>query len=290
MAPKKLVFADDGEDALDKADEDGTAAVSPKKMKVSEPVGSEPGENGSACSSPSASGFIVMPTAKPSGKKKNKSKIFSDEDEIALLQGLAVFWANGKNNKWTQFHHFINTDLTNQFSKTQISEKVRKLKIKFETNFEKARANGGRLDFSDSHGANVFRLCKALWGDDEEANKIQRKRKGGAADDDDDGGVNRILEQEKQGDEHHQEENTNSAEKGKQQQVEDFQSAFPLLYASFDTFKHADIIKEKCILIPRDKAQEVEDKCRELEAEALRLELKKIDLIKRDLQHHLQKN
>lgn len=319
MARKKLVFVNDAEEegkqTLDKADGDpstkeGTPLVSPKKIKLSadrEGVGSESVGYRYACSSPSASDFVLMPAVKPSRKKNaSSSKIFSDEDEIALLNGLSVFWANGKNNKWTEFYQFIKSDLTNQFSKTQVSEKVRKLRIKFETNFERARANGGRLDFSNSHETSVFGLCKALWGDEkgaveenEEAQKIekkgeevgeekmQRKRK----EVDEEHRQNNVSEKQKQVDDDN--EGNNSAEKGKQQVMEisheDFQSAFPLFYASFDTFRYPDIVKEKCNLIPREKAQEVEEKCRELKAEALRLELKRIDLIKRDLQEHLQK-
>lgn len=340
MAPKKLVFGELGEQedqqqTLDKADEkpshesdsdseseeeEGIAKVPPKKPKFDAPreqVGPEPGENGSECSSPSASGFIIMPAVKQSGKKKNpSSKKFCDEDEIALLKGLAVFWANGRNNKWTEFHHFIKDDLRNQFTKIQVSEKIRALKRKFETNLEKAGANGGRLDFPNPHESLVFELSKTLWGDEksiaqetkkgaenehDEANKIKSKRK--QVDDHEE--ENKIPRKRKQVDGH--DEESKISRKGKQvdehdeenkvpenrKQVmeignDDFESAYPLLYASFDLFGYPKIVKEKCSLIGREKAQELEEKWRELNAEERRLELKRIDLIKRDLQDHHQ--
>ncbi|KAH6837890.1 hypothetical protein C2S53_001975 [Perilla frutescens var. hirtella] len=177
------------------AEEAAPPLVPPKKPKFItplKPLGPETVENGSACSSPSASGFIIMPSQKPSGDKKRKapaSKVFGRDDVIALLKGLAVFWVTGKNNKWAEFHHFIKGDLRNQFTKIQVSEKIRALKKKFYANWE--RANGGHLDLSDPHELAVFELSKELWGDetgiapekgqmveneDEEADDITRER------------------------------------------------------------------------------------------------------------------
>ncbi|KAI3467864.1 hypothetical protein Pfo_024527 [Paulownia fortunei] len=297
MASKNLIFSkhgeeeDDEQQTLDEADgetfhetdeesdsdseseeEDGTAVVPPKKPKFSLPrveEGHESGEDGSECSSPSASAFIIMPAAKPSEKKKTPaSKKFSDEDEIALLKGLAVFWANGRNNKWTEFHLFIKDDLPHLFTKIQVSEKIRGLKRKFEANFERARANGGCLDFSDSHESLLFELSKTLWGDEKSIAHETRKRTGNEHDEE-----KKIPKKLKQ-----------VVEVGN----ENFESAYPLLYASFDVFGYPKIVKENCFLIGREKAQELEEKWRELKAEELRLELKKIDLIKRDLQDHLR--
>lgn len=137
-----------------------------------------------------------MPAIKPCGDKKKKasaSKLFGNDDVITLLERLSVFWVNGKNNKWAEFHLFVKDDLRNHFTKIQVSEKIRSLKKKFLTISERARANGGSLDLSDPHEWVVFELSKALWGDeigitpekgqmaennvDEEANEIMRKRK-----------------------------------------------------------------------------------------------------------------
>ncbi|XP_057773959.1 STOREKEEPER protein-like isoform X2 [Salvia miltiorrhiza] len=148
-----------------------TILVPAKKPKFATPFkqpAPEPVENGSACSSPSASGFIIAPSQKPRREKKTTpvAKVFTDDDVISLLKGLAVFWANGRNNKWAEFHHFVKDDLPNQFTKTQVSEKIRNLKKKFDANVGRARANGGRIFLSDPHESAVFELSKALWGDD----------------------------------------------------------------------------------------------------------------------------
>ncbi|XP_011075324.2 GLABROUS1 enhancer-binding protein-like [Sesamum indicum] len=144
-----------------------TAALPPKKPKLNLPREEEVPKDESECSSSSASNFIIAPAAKPSEKNTPFSKIFSEEDEISLLKGLAIFWADGRNNKWTEFYNFIKDSLPHQFTRTQVSEKIRRLKGKFENNFERARANGGCLDFSDAHESAVFEVSKTLWGEDE---------------------------------------------------------------------------------------------------------------------------
>ncbi|KAK4395720.1 STOREKEEPER protein [Sesamum angolense] len=183
MRPQRLSFSADGEDEEDEqptpseADEEtdsdsdseseeekSTAAGPPKKPKLNPPRegGTVSGIEESECSCPSSSNFIIM---QPSEKNTPFSKIFSEEDEIALLKGLAVFWADGR-NKWTEFHNFIKDNLPRQFTKSQVSEKIRRLKAKFENNFKRALANGGCLDFSDAHESAVFELSKTLWGED----------------------------------------------------------------------------------------------------------------------------
>lgn len=208
MAPKNLVSRkrrppqDEvrtlGNKQSDDSDSDGF--VSPKKPKFVTPLKlpgpesgpeSEPIENGSACSSPSASGFIIAPSRKPQAEKKTTkkkafgSKVFSEDDVISLLKGLVVFWANGKNNKWAEFHLFVKDNLGNQLTRTQVSEKIRALKKKFDAYSERAKANGGRIDLSDPHESAVFELSKALWGEenrqmvkngDEEANAVSTEK------------------------------------------------------------------------------------------------------------------
>lgn len=293
MRPEKLIFSKDGEEednpqTLNEADEEssdeesdsdsgseeeeGTAAVPPKKPKLNPPrkeEGPEPGEDDSE-------------------KKKTPiaSKIFSQEDEIALLKGLALFWANGRNNRWAEFHLFIRDNLPHQFTRTQVSEKIRRLKAKFENNHKRARAREGCLDSSNPHESILFELSKTLWGEDKRAGNMhdEEKKTPVRTDDRSIAGKTRKRVRDKDDEEKKTPKKQKQAmEIGK----EEFESAYPLLSASFDVFGCPKIAKEKCYLIGREKAEELEQKWRELKAEELGLELKRIDLIRRDLQHHL---
>ncbi|KAL0302192.1 UNVERIFIED_CONTAM: STOREKEEPER protein [Sesamum angustifolium] len=308
MRPQSLSFSADGEDeedtqqTLDEADKktdsdsdseseevEGTAAVPPKKPKLNPPreeEGPVPRKDDSECSSPSASDFIIVPAAKPSEKNTPFSKIFSEEDEIALLKGLAIFWAEGRNNKWAEFYNFIKDTLPHQFTRTQVSEKIRRLKVKFENNFKRARANGGCLDFSDAHESAVFEVSKTLWGEDksEAGDKHDEKEK----------------ETPQRGDRSRSRKTRRKAGKEpdpekeivkNQEQVgkigkEEFASAYPLLSSSLDQNGYPDIIKEKFLLIGREKAQELEEKWKGVKAAELSLGLKRIDLLRRNL-HNL---
>ncbi|XP_051122498.1 uncharacterized protein LOC127245565 [Andrographis paniculata] len=272
------------------------STVTPKKPRFTPTLpepGSGPGGDGSECSSPSASAFIVMPSStssRPLDKTKMRKsaggmKKFTEEEEIALLKGLAAFWANGRNNKWTEFHLFIKDDLPREFTKIQVSEKIRGLKRKYDTNLEKARANGGHLDFPDHHESALFELSKTLWGDEEPAENgqveekkplVKKEQKAIAPKK-----IKKNAEEEDNGD-----EEKKILKKHKQQTEEEFKLAYPLLYMSFNAMGYPKFFKNSFHLIDREKAQELEEKWRELNAEELRLENKRIELTKRDLLNH----
>ncbi|KAL2234413.1 UNVERIFIED_CONTAM: GLABROUS1 enhancer-binding protein-like 1 [Sesamum indicum] len=308
MRPQRLSVSADGEDEEDKqqtlneADEetdsdpdskseegDCTAAVPPKKPKLNLPREEEvpiPRKDESKCFSPSASNFIIAPAAKPSEKNTPFSKIFSEEDEISLLKGLAIFWADGRNNKWTEFYNFIKDSLPHQFTRTQVSEKIRRLKGKFKNNFERARANGGCLDFSDAHESAVFEVSKTLWGEDE--NEAGDKHAEKEKETPQRGDRSRSQKKRKRAGKEHDAEKEivkNQKQVGKIGK-EEFASAYPFLSSSLDEDGYFNIIKEKILFIGREKAQELEEKCRDVKAAELRLERKRIDLIRRDL-HNL---
>ncbi|KAK4413630.1 STOREKEEPER protein [Sesamum alatum] len=309
MRPEKLSFIADGEEeedkqqALNEADEEtdsdseseseeeeGKAAVPPKKPKLNPPreeEGPVPGEQESECSSPSASDFIIMPAAKPGEKSTPFVKKFSEEDEIALLEGLAIFWADGRNNRWAEFYNFIKDSLPHQFTRTQVSEKIRRLKTKFENNYKRARATGGRLDLSDAHESTVFEVSKTLWGEDQ--SEAGDKHGGKEKETPHWGDKSRAQKKRiRTGKEHDAEKEIVKNQKqvgeiGK----EEFASAYPLLSSSLDKFGYPNIIKENIVLIGKEKAQELEEKWRDVKAAELNLDLKRIDLIRRDLHNQL---
>ncbi|XP_057790329.1 uncharacterized protein LOC131007174 isoform X3 [Salvia miltiorrhiza] len=128
----------------------------------------------SDCSSDSGSGAQAMTLAlKPKHPPSSSSKVFSDEDSITLLKSLAVFWASGRNNKWADFHRIVKDKLSKpDFTRVQISEKVRSLNKKYKTNWQRGRVP------DNPHELVVYELSKPLWEDEmnQESGKVKRER------------------------------------------------------------------------------------------------------------------
>ncbi|KAL3808641.1 hypothetical protein ACJIZ3_000230 [Penstemon smallii] len=229
----------------------------------------------SDCSSPSDSGFIIRPIPKPKDKKEKKvvNKLFSEKDEIALLQGFARFRAeHGKESDWVKFHSFMKGQLSNEFTKTQLSEKIRSLKRKFTRNFSK----GVGLEFPSPHEASVFQHSKTLWEDEVSVDGEKRKR---------------VVElnQEKPSKQRKRAVELNQEKPSKQQKLsnelskKEFKVMFPLLSASFNEVVPCWVGRENCYLIGREKCQELEDQFRELKAEEIKLGVKRSNLMLKEL-------
>ncbi|KAL0386308.1 UNVERIFIED_CONTAM: STOREKEEPER protein [Sesamum radiatum] len=283
MRPQSLSFSADGEDEDDKQQ-----TLSDADEETDSDSDSESEEEGFTAAVPPKKPKLNPPREEEGPREDNPfSKIFSEEDEIALLKGLALFWADGRNNKWIEFYNFIKDSLPHQFTRTQVSEKIRRLKGKFENNFKRARANGGWLDFSDAHESAVFEVSKTLWGEDksEAGDKHAEKEKETPQR----GDRSRSPKKRKRAGEEHDAEKEilkNQKQVGKISK-EEFASAYPLLSSSLDENGYSNIIKEGLLLIGREKLQEVEEKWRDVKAAEVSLELKRIDLIRRDLQNLL---
>ncbi|PIN09018.1 hypothetical protein CDL12_18400 [Handroanthus impetiginosus] len=360
MAPKKLIFSkqeeeekrtNEGTQSKTSSESDSSDSDSQENRAVSvlaplkpmfyqeaptsvpdpepepEPETESESGDGSDCSSPSASGFMIMPSVKPAEKKKSSdSKIFSDEDEVALLEGLAAFWANGKNNKWTEFHQFIKNNLQHEFTRIQVSEKIRSLKRKFDTNLKKYKSNGGKLDFSDPHESVIFNLSKQLWDDegglvdgsnhdDEEKKRAPHQNPRKRAGSEHEGGKRKKKkvtdgtehEQEKRkpkrvvdeteykedkrkkkravDETDHGEEKRNKKPVAKEIEKKDFGSEYPFLWASLQGFP--SVTRENIHLIGREKAEKLEENWRKLYADELQLKLKRMELMRRDLERQV---
>ncbi|CAA2960979.1 STOREKEEPER -like [Olea europaea subsp. europaea] len=94
------------------------------------------------------------------------SQIFTDKDVIVLLQGMIDFKCMHGDKNMTDFYFFIKDKLDTQFTKIQITEKLRRLRKKFVGNFKKTTENGAPGDFSNRHDSIVFELSNKLWGND----------------------------------------------------------------------------------------------------------------------------
>ncbi|KAI4313121.1 hypothetical protein L6164_026128 [Bauhinia variegata] len=97
--------------------------------------------------------------------KKLFQRVWTEEDEIALLKGVAEYWEkNGTDPCKVQnaFHDFIKESFNVNFSKSQLFDKIRRLKKKYENNARKGK-NGQDPKFSNGHEKDSFELSKKIW-------------------------------------------------------------------------------------------------------------------------------
>ncbi|CAN0886215.1 Probable transcription factor At4g01260 [Linum grandiflorum] len=107
-----------------------------------------------------------------SSKKMLFQRIWGDEDEIALLNGLLEFSKRGLNpfKKMADLYDLVKKSLTIDISRTQLRRKATRLKNKFEKNANGEDGEGKR--FSNQHDQRCFDLSKKIWG------SSNRKEKG----------------------------------------------------------------------------------------------------------------
>ncbi|XP_031102807.1 STOREKEEPER protein-like isoform X2 [Ipomoea triloba] len=98
---------------------------------------------------------------KKSATSAGSNRLWSDEDQLAILQGMVDYQAQkGAYPDMSELHDFIKDKLHIEVSKIQMSEKLRRLKKKFFTLSEK----GDELDFTKPHDSMSFELSKQIWG------------------------------------------------------------------------------------------------------------------------------
>lgn len=141
--------------------------------------------------SPSLSGFTIKPISpkrkpdpKPEQPKKEKDvddkkakkgagpgtggsqRIWSDEDEIVILNGMIEFQnEKGKNSSADtgDFYGFVKESLCFNASNNQFANKIRMLKKKYFTDVEK-NESGKYETFSKPHDLECVELAKKIWG------------------------------------------------------------------------------------------------------------------------------
>ncbi|CAN8294208.1 unnamed protein product [Cochlearia groenlandica] len=99
-------------------------------------------------------------------KKTYFQRVWSEEDEIALLQGIIDYKANTGVSPYDDtngFYQLVKKSISFDVSKIQFMEKLRGLKKKFENNVGKGK-NGEEPILSKSHDRKTFDLSKTIWG------------------------------------------------------------------------------------------------------------------------------
>lgn len=100
-------------------------------------------------------------------KKSVVKRIWSDRDELMLLQGFIDYQTkNGcyPLSDMDGFYQYTMKSIPGNASKSQLYEKVRRLKKKFRVNSEKVSDNGEGTLFFKPHDHKLFELSKKIWG------------------------------------------------------------------------------------------------------------------------------
>ncbi|XP_057785071.1 probable transcription factor At1g61730 [Salvia miltiorrhiza] len=105
----------------------------------------------------------------PSEKKSNLfQRLWSEDDEIVILKGMIDYTSKYKSDPiWdlNAFHDFIKKNLHIDVTRTQLQDKIRRLKKKYENNKSKEK-EGKERTFSKPHEQNAYDLSKMIWGNE----------------------------------------------------------------------------------------------------------------------------
>lgn len=115
-------------------------------------------------------------------KKQLFQRLWSEEDEIVILKGIQDYVEKkGADpvNDMNSFHDFIKKSLHIDVTRTQLQDKVRRLKKKFVNNASKEKPGKDRT-FSKVHEQKTFDLSKKIWASDGKLLGIDHLKANGA--------------------------------------------------------------------------------------------------------------
>ncbi|KAE8712993.1 RmlC-like cupins superfamily protein [Hibiscus syriacus] len=108
-------------------------------------------------------------------KKQLFQRLFSEDDEIALLKGMLDYSAKRGADPCADmnaFYDFVKKSIHTDVTKAQLMDKIRRLKKKFENNSGKGKKGEDRT-FSKAHEQNAFDLSKKIWGKEGISGKVE---------------------------------------------------------------------------------------------------------------------
>ncbi|TYI99470.1 hypothetical protein E1A91_A13G019800v1 [Gossypium mustelinum] len=119
----------------------------------------------------------VVEGVKKTGEDAKKllfQRLFSEDDEIALLKGMLDYSAKKGADPcadMNEFYEFVKKSIHTDVSKVQLMDKIRRLKKKFKNNAGKNN-KGEDPTFSKPHEQNAFELSKQIWGKEGISGKV----------------------------------------------------------------------------------------------------------------------
>ncbi|KAK1437903.1 hypothetical protein QVD17_03703 [Tagetes erecta] len=102
-------------------------------------------------------------------KKSVIKRVWSVDDELMLLQGFIDYQGEKGCSPLSDmdgFYQFTMNILPGSATKSQLYEKIRRLKKKFRVTSEKLSVNGEEPVFAKAHERNLFELSNKIWGVD----------------------------------------------------------------------------------------------------------------------------
>ncbi|XP_022732903.1 probable transcription factor At1g11510 [Durio zibethinus] len=121
---------------------------------------------------------VVVEEVKKTGedtKKQLFQRLFSEDDEIAVLKGMLDYSAQNESDPIADmnvFYDFVKKSIHTDVTKAQLMDKIRRLKKKFENNAGKGKKGEDRT-FSKPHEQKAFKLSKMIWGEDGISGKVE---------------------------------------------------------------------------------------------------------------------
>ncbi|KAM0855529.1 hypothetical protein ACQ4PT_049715 [Festuca glaucescens] len=106
--------------------------------------------------------------APPPSSEKRPARLWSPDDELVILRGLATYRAKsgvlpGSTNDIGKLHGHIRAQLSVKVSTTQLSDKVRRLKQKYQLLATRAK-NGRDQELHTPHDRSIYEHAKKVWG------------------------------------------------------------------------------------------------------------------------------
>ncbi|XP_020552877.1 GLABROUS1 enhancer-binding protein-like [Sesamum indicum] len=101
-------------------------------------------------------------------KKLLFQRLWSEDDEIVILQGMIDYVIKKKFDPvadLSAFHDFIKKNLHVDVTRTQLQDKIRRLRKKYENNKCKEKEGKDRT-FSKPHEQKAYELSKKIWGNE----------------------------------------------------------------------------------------------------------------------------
>ncbi|KAI3466603.1 hypothetical protein Pfo_023266 [Paulownia fortunei] len=101
-------------------------------------------------------------------KKLLFQRLWSEDDEIVILKGMIDYAEKKKSDPVADlnaFHDFIKHNLHVDVTRTQLQDKIRRLKKKYENNKSKEKEGKDRT-FSKPHEQKAYELSKHVWGNE----------------------------------------------------------------------------------------------------------------------------
>lgn len=230
--------------------------------------------------------------AKKPGKRAMFQRVWSEEDEIALLEGLAEYERQKGTDPFQEmdvFFEFIKNSIRVKVTPTQMVNKARRMRRKYAKNVCRGK-EGKDPSFKRPHDRLSFEVSKTVWGDGKLI-KTRSNRRGrpfgtgkraAAAAAGASGSRNEEVIKKEEGPQRKRRKSTKKVIGG------DLWSRFPCMRDSIDIFPYLPdwgkkLMTEKLIHSPNRKLSELEEKWKELKEAVSQVHLRHIRLLKETL-------